>query len=152
MSAPRWAASIRTGRLPARGLVTADGTPSRVKLDMTRSDGPAAHVAADLGFSLDRFSVDGQITAEESTKGGVVAALIGRPDLDRMSLKLIAKGDRSAGTAELTAAAGDAVNSTGNVRWQRQDGTDRDHDQRSASSGRACRTARSRDCCGRPRP
>src|SRR3569623_770737 len=40
-----------------------------------------------------------------------------------MSLKLIAKGDRSAGTADLTAAAGDAVNSTGNVHWQHQDGS-----------------------------
>ena len=82
-------------KVSGAGLVTADGTPSRVKLDMTRTDGPAAHLSADLGFSLDRFSVDGQITAEESTRGGVVAALIGRPDLDRMSLKLIAKGDRA---------------------------------------------------------
>ena len=90
MSAPRWAASNSHWKVAGSGLVTADGTPSRVKLDMTRSDGPAAHLAADLGFSLDRFSVDGQITAEESTKGGVVAALIGRPDLDRH----VAQADR----------------------------------------------------------
>ncbi|MCW5734930.1 MAG: translocation/assembly module TamB domain-containing protein [Enhydrobacter sp.] len=102
------------------GLVTADGTPSRVKLDMTRTDGPVARLAADVGFSLDTFSVDGQITAEESTKGGVVAAMIGRPDLDGMALKLVAKGDRSNGQADLTAAAGDAVSSNGSVRWERE--------------------------------
>jgi translocation and assembly module TamB len=108
-------------KLAGSGLLTADGSASHLKLDMNRTDGPTARVAADLGFSLDRFSVDGQVTAEESTKGGVVAALIGRPDLEQMSLKLTAKGDRSAGTAELVAGAGDAVNSTGNVHWQRQD-------------------------------
>jgi len=109
-------------KVSGSGLVTADGTPSRVKLDMTRIDGPAAHLSADLGFSLDRFSVDGQIMAEEAAKGGVVAALIGRPDLDGTSLKLVAKGDRADGKAELTASAGDAVSSSGNVSWRR-DGT-----------------------------
>lgn len=101
------------------GLVTADGTPSRVRLELTRTDGPAARLAADLGFSLDRFAVDGQIVAEESSKGGVVAAMIGRPDLDGMALKLTAKGDRAQGLVELTAAAGDAVSSNGSVRWHR---------------------------------
>ena len=109
-------------KLAGSGLLAADGSASHLKLDMDRTDGPTARLVADLGFSLDRFSVDGQITAEESTKGGVVAALIGRPDLERMSLKLTAKGDRSAGAADLVAAAGDAVNSTGNVHWQREDG------------------------------
>ena len=109
-------------KVSGSGLVTADGTPSRVKLDMTRSDGPAAHLSADVGFSLDRFSVDGQIIAQESSKGGVVAALIGRPDLDGMALKLVAKGDRNEGSAELTAAAGDAVTSNGAARWHRDGG------------------------------
>jgi translocation and assembly module TamB len=108
-------------KLAGSGLLAADGTASHLKLDMERTDGPAARLVADLGFSLDRFSIDGQITAEESTKGGVVAALIGRPDLERMSLKLTAKGDAREGGADLVTAAGDAVTSTGNVRWQRQD-------------------------------
>jgi translocation and assembly module TamB len=106
-------------KVSGSGLVTADGTPSRVKLEMTRSDGPAAHLTADVGFSLDRFAVDGKIIAEESSKGGVVAALIGRPDLDGMAVQLTAKGDRNEGAAELTAAAGDAVTSSGKARWQR---------------------------------
>lgn len=109
-------------KVSGSGLVTADGTPSRVKLEMTRSDGPTAHVTADVGFSLDRFSVDGRVIAEESSKGGVVAALIGRPDLDGMALKLVAKGDRDRGSVELTAAAGDAVTSNGTARWQRDGG------------------------------
>jgi translocation and assembly module TamB len=107
-------------KVSGSGLVTADGTPSRVKLDMTRSDGPAAHVSADVGFRLDRFSVDGRIVAKESSQGGVVAALIGRPDLEGMSLELTAQGDRSDGKAELTAAAGDAVTSNGAARWHRE--------------------------------
>ena len=139
-------------KVAGSGLLTADGTPSRLKLDMTRSDGPAAHLAADLGFSLDRFSVDGQVAAEESTKGGVVAALIGRPDLDGMSLKLVAKGDRSEGAAELTAAAGDAVTSNGGRPLASRRRRDRDLAAAQRSSGRACPTARSPACCARPRP
>src|SRR6185436_640441 len=106
-------------RVSGTGVLTADGTPSRLKLDMTRRDGPSAHLLVDVGFSLDRFAVDGRIVAEELTKGGVVAALIGRPDLDRMKLEIVAKGDRNTGNAALTAGAGDAVSSTGTVHWQR---------------------------------
>src|SRR6476469_9420000 len=54
-------------KLTGTGLLTGDGTPSRLKLDMNRSDGPTAHLSADIGFSLDRFAVDGQIVAEETT-------------------------------------------------------------------------------------
>jgi translocation and assembly module TamB len=107
-------------KLAGSGVLSADGSASRLKLDMDRTDGPAARLAVDLGFSLDRFSVDGTITAEESTKGGVVAALIGRPDLEGMSVKLIAKGDRNRGTAELVSGAGDAVTADGGIRWQRE--------------------------------
>lgn len=108
----------------AASAVLAAHAPSRLKLDMTRTDGPTGKVAADLGFNLDPLDVDGTITAEESTQGGVVAALIGRPDLDRVSFKLVAKGGREDGTASLTVAAGDAMSSTGGARWHRaQDAT-----------------------------
>lgn len=96
--------------------------PGRLKLDMIRTDGPSAKVAADLGFNLDPLNVDGAISAEESTRGGVVAALIGRPDLDRVSIKLVAKGGRDDGTSTLTVAAGDAMSSTGGARWHREQG------------------------------
>ncbi len=95
---------------------------SRLKLGMARTDGPAAKVAADVGFDLDHFTVDGTIDAEESSQGGVVAALIERPDLQNVSFKLAAKGGRDDGTATLTVAAGDAMSSTGGARWHRDRG------------------------------
>lgn len=105
-------------KLAGSALLAADKTQSRLKLDMNRTDGPPAKLAADLGFSLDQFSVDGFISAEEQSKGGVVAALIGRPDIDRDSFKFTVKGDRANGTAELSVAAGDAVTSTGQANWR----------------------------------
>ena len=110
-------------KVAGSALLAADRTQSHLKFEMTRSDGPAAHLSADIGFGLDHFNVDGQVLAEESTKGGVIAALIGRPDLDKVSLKLAIKGDRGAGAGELTATAGDAVTSTGAARWHRDGGT-----------------------------
>ena len=78
----------------AGSALLAAHAPCRLKLGMSRTDGPAAKVAADLGFNLDPLNVDGTLSAEESTQGGVIAALIGRPDLDRVSFKLVAKGGR----------------------------------------------------------
>jgi translocation and assembly module TamB len=66
--------------------------------------------------------VDGSIAAEESSQGGVVAALIGRPDLQKVSFKLVAKGGRDEGNATLTVAAADAMNSTGSAHWHREQG------------------------------
>lgn len=106
----RWA-------LGGNAVLAADRSQSRLKLDMTRTDGPKAQLAADLGFSLDPFGVDGQVSIEETTSGGVIAALIGRPDLDHVSARLTAKGDRNAGNAALTVAAGDAVQANGAARW-----------------------------------
>ena len=63
-----------------------------------------------LGFSSRHASTStARSLAEESSKGGVVAALIGRPDLDKVSLKLAIKGDRAGGSGDFTAAAGDAL-------------------------------------------
>src|SRR5438093_2170662 len=46
-------------KLGGSALLAADRTQSRLKLDMTRSDGPTAQLNADLGFGLDHFNVDG---------------------------------------------------------------------------------------------
>jgi translocation and assembly module TamB len=108
-------------KLAGSGLMPAHG-PGRVKLDMARTDGPTATLTADVGFDLDHFTVDGTIDAEESSQGGVAAALIGRPDLKSVSFKLAAKGGRDDGTASLTAAAGDAMSSSGGARWHRAQG------------------------------
>jgi translocation and assembly module TamB len=109
-------------KIAGSGLLAAH-TQSHVAFDMVRTDGPAAKVAAHLGFNLDPFTVDGTIDAEESSQGGVVAALIGRPDLQSVSFKLAAKGGRDDGTATLTVAAGDAINSTGGAKWHRDQAT-----------------------------
>src|SRR4029079_14419060 len=77
-------------KVVGEALLAADRTQSRLKLAMNRSDGPAAHLEADIGFDLDRFNVDGQVIAEEA-KGGVIAHLMGRPDLDKVALKLAIK-------------------------------------------------------------
>jgi translocation and assembly module TamB len=106
-------------KVAGSALLPADGTQSHLKLDMVRSDGPTARLDADLGITLDTFNVDGHVLAEESSKGGVVAALIGRPDLDKVSLKLAIKGDRAGGSGDFTATAGDALTSTGDARWKR---------------------------------
>src|SRR5665213_3118439 len=90
---------------------------------MVRTDGPAAKVAADLAFNLDAVTVDGTIVAEESSAGGVIAALIGRPDLQKVSFKLAAKGGRDDGNDTLTVAAGDAMSSTGGAHWHREQKT-----------------------------
>jgi translocation and assembly module TamB len=105
-------------KLEGLALVAAH-TPSRLKLEMARIDGPAGKVTADLAFNLDNFTVSGTVGAEESTQGGMVAALIGRPDLQNVSFKLTAKGGREDGTATLTVAGGDAMSSTGGAKWHR---------------------------------
>ncbi|MBS0221583.1 MAG: translocation/assembly module TamB domain-containing protein [Proteobacteria bacterium] len=108
-------------KIDGSGAVAGHGQ-SRFKLDMVRTDGPTAQVAADLGFTLAPFAIDGRITGAESGKGGIVAALIGRPDLDQVSFKLIAKGDAANGTADLDASAGNAIQSKGTARWHPESG------------------------------
>ncbi|HKV13674.1 MAG TPA: hypothetical protein VJQ81_01435, partial [Reyranella sp.] len=108
-------------KLDGDALVS-DRGQSHAKLEMVRTDGPAGRLTANLGFNLEPFTVDGQISGDEAA-GGVIAALIGRPDLDQVSFKLIAKGDRAAGNAVLDVSAGDAIRSNGNARWQPDGGS-----------------------------
>jgi translocation and assembly module TamB len=107
--------------LQGSGLLAADRGESRLVLDATRSDGPSGHLKVNLQFLLDRFFIDGDIAGDEAGNG-VAAAVLGRPDLDRVSFKLTAKGERDAGTMKLDLAAGDALTSKGSVDWHR-DGT-----------------------------
>jgi translocation and assembly module TamB len=99
------------------GLLSADLHEGRVRLTGDRSDGPAGKLSADIRFDLAQRTVDGEVSLEEGT-GGVVAALLQRPDLDRVSMRLVAKGDAAFGTGELTVSAGDAATATGTARWQ----------------------------------
>jgi translocation and assembly module TamB len=108
-------------KLDGDALVS-DRGQSHAKLDMVRTDGPAGRLTANLGFNLEPFTVDGEISGEEAA-GGVIAALIGRSDLDQVSFKLTAKGDQAAGNAVLDVSAGDAIHSNGSVRWRPDDGS-----------------------------
>jgi len=109
-------------KLEGNAVVAGKGQ-SHAKFDMNRTDGPAARVAANVGFNLAPFAVDGEVTVNESTKGGVVAALIGRPDLEQVSVKLLAKGDEANGNAKLDVSAGDAIHSNGTAQWHRENGS-----------------------------
>lgn len=106
-------------KLGATALLAKDLGQSDLHLKIDRIDGPQAHLSADLRFELARFGIDGQVALEEGAQG-VVAALLGRPDLDRTALRLVVKGDAERGAADLQASAGEAVASTGVVRWQRE--------------------------------
>jgi translocation and assembly module TamB len=106
----RWA-------LQGNGLLSADLHEGRVRLTGDRSDGPSGKLSADMRFDLARGTVDGEIALEEGA-GGVAAALLERSDLDRIALRLVAKGDARSGNGELTLSAGDAATAKGTAKWQ----------------------------------
>ncbi|MFO1082333.1 MAG: translocation/assembly module TamB domain-containing protein [Reyranellaceae bacterium] len=103
--------------LQGSGLLSADLREGKLKLDGDRTDGPAGKLAADLRFDVVRRFVDGTVAVDEG-KGGLVAGLLERPDLESVAARLTAKGDQSTGAAEIDVAAGDAATAKGNVRWQ----------------------------------
>jgi translocation and assembly module TamB len=106
----RWA-------LQGNGLLSADLHEGRVRLTGDRSDGPSGKLSADIRFDLARDTVDGEIALEEGA-GGVAAALLERPDLDRVALRLVAQGDARSGNGEVTLSAGDAATAAGTAKWQ----------------------------------
>src|ERR1700730_7642953 len=106
----RWA-------LQGNGLLSADLHEGRVRLTGDRSDGPSGKLSADMRFDLARGTVDGEIALEEGA-GGVAAALLERPDLDQVAMRLVAKGDARSGDGELTLSAGDAATARGTAKWQ----------------------------------
>ncbi len=107
-------------KLRGNALLPADLHEGRLRLTGDRTDGPTGRLSANIRFDAARLTVDGEIALEEG-KGGVVAALLQRPDLDQVALKLTAKGDAASGNGELTVSAGDAVTAKGTARWQPAD-------------------------------
>jgi translocation and assembly module TamB len=103
--------------LHGNGLLSADLHEGRLRLAGDRTDGPSGKLAVDTRFDLVQRTVDGEITVEEGP-GGVAAALLQRPDLAGVSLRLVAKGDAASGSGELTVSAGDAVAAKGSAHWQ----------------------------------
>jgi translocation and assembly module TamB len=109
-------------RWTGSGALLLTSGASTLRLGLKRTDGPAAEVKADMRFTLEPFSLEGTIAADEQSKGGVVAALVERPDLDRVSLQVTAKGGPDAGSVDLSAAAEDVATSKGRFEWRRSEG------------------------------
>jgi translocation and assembly module TamB len=105
-------------RLQAGGVLPADLAAGNLNLRLDRTDGPTAHLTLDARFDLRRLWVDGQLEIGEESTGGVIATLLGRPDVEGVSLRLTAKGDATGGNMELQAGAGDVLTSAGWVRWR----------------------------------
>lgn len=104
-------------KLAGSASLPADLAQARLVLSGDRLDGPAGRLAADVRFDAQRRTVDGEISLVEK-RGGVTAALLQRPDIEDLSMRLVARGDAQAGKAELTVSAGDAAQATGRVAWE----------------------------------
>ncbi len=107
-------------KLAAAALLPADRSPGNLRLTLDRTDGPDGRLSADLRFDLEQFNVDGKLSFTETAPEGVIATMIGRPDLDRTAVDLTLRGDAANGNVDFSAAAGNAVTSTGTVQWQRR--------------------------------
>ena len=88
----------------------------RAKLAADRLEDPKGKLTADVRIDRSPRRIAADITLDEDP-GGMVAALMQRPDLPEISLKLSAQGDARDGTADLTARAGDKATATGTLRW-----------------------------------
>lgn len=99
----------------------ADLSQGRVVLNAERIDGPMGRLAADLRFDAGQRTVDGEVSLSEG-RGGIVAALLQRPDIGDLSMRLVARGDAHSGQADLTVSAGDAARATGKANWEPRDG------------------------------
>lgn len=103
----------------ASGAVLLASKASRLKLSLVRTDGPIAEVKADMKFDLAPFSIAGEVVAEERSKGGVIAALLDKPDLDSVTVTVKANGGPAAGSVDLSAGAQDVASSLGKFEWRR---------------------------------
>ncbi|WP_421998648.1 translocation/assembly module TamB domain-containing protein [Reyranella sp.] len=104
-------------KLSGSALLPADLAEVRLALEGERIDGPKGRLTADILFDANKRTVDGEIALNEG-RGGVMAALLQRPDIDDLSAKLAVRGDAQTGSGELTVAAGDAAQATGKAEWK----------------------------------
>lgn len=104
-------------KIGGQAAVASDLGELDAKLSADRLEGPKGILTADVRLERAPRRIAADITLDEAP-GGIVAALMQRPDLPELSLKLSARGDERDGTAELTAKAGDAATAMGNLRWK----------------------------------
>ena len=91
-------------KITGNAAVARDLGEIRARLGADRLEGPNGRLTADLRVDRSPRKIAADITLDEDP-GGMVAALMQRPDLPEISLKLSAQGDQQDGTAELTAKA-----------------------------------------------
>ena len=103
-------------KIGGEAAVARDLGEIRARLGADRLEGPKGKLTADVRVDRSPRKIAADITLDEAS-GGIVAALMQRPDLPDISLKLSAQGDPRDGTATLTAKAGDKATATGNLRW-----------------------------------
>ncbi|HEX2887485.1 hypothetical protein, partial [Vineibacter terrae] len=98
----------------AARLEGAQGVNS-VTLTAARSDGREGRLALRANYDAARgvASIDGDVVEGE---GGVLAALLGRPDLPRTTGRIKAEGSSDSGDVEMTVEAGDALRLNGSGR------------------------------------
>jgi len=104
-------------KIAGNAFLPADLAEGRLKLTGDRTDGLSGRVAADIRFDAGRRTVDGEVVVDER-RGGIVAAFLERPELEQVSIRLAARGDANAGSADLTISAGDAATATGKANWE----------------------------------
>ena len=109
-------------KIGGEAAVASDLGEIRARLGADRLEGPRGKLTADVRVDRSPRKIAADITLDEDP-GGMVAALMQRPDLPEISLKLSAQGDPRDGAATLTAKAGDKATATGNLRWM-PDGSD----------------------------
>ena len=108
-------------RLSGNALLPADLAAGHLVLDGERTDGPEGRLAADIRFDVGRRTVDGTLSLTEK-RGGIVAVLLQRRDIEDLSVRLTAQGDERSGRAVLSVSAADAARATGQARWEPRDG------------------------------
>ncbi len=103
-------------KLSGHAVLPADLAQGRLILTGDRIDGPNGRLSADIGFDVEKRTVDGEVSLSEK-RGGLIAALLERPDIEDLSMRLVARGDARAGNAELVVAAGEAARANGKATW-----------------------------------
>lgn len=104
-------------KVSGHAVLPADLAQGRVILKGDRIDKPGGVLSADIGFDLERGTVDGEASLSEK-RDGLVAALLERPDIENLAIRLAARGDAKAGNAELVVSAGEAARANGKATWK----------------------------------
>lgn len=104
-------------KLSGSASVAADTGQSDARLLLERVDGPLGRLSVDGRYDIFKRTVAANVTLQEG-ESGLIATLIGRPDLKEVSARLLANGDARQGTAELTFNGGDAMTSQGSLTWR----------------------------------